>query len=208
MRRRPVCNLTRHVAETVDVAFTQSLNAASRSYNERFDSTFSLPPPFNSDDHRAFAKSLTSDLLGGVGYYQGASIIDRNFRHDYDDDADDDEEDVTQGPQLTEERELLTATPSRSFFPRGFYWDEGFHLALLGEWDNDLSLEILKDWVALIDEDGWVGREQILGEESRSKVRALQCPWLIPVGARRVLDPIPFIRQPTNIIDGSHVVHS
>ena len=33
-----------------------------------------------------------------------------------------------------------------------------------------LSLEILKDWIDLIDEDGWVAREQILGEEARSKV--------------------------------------
>ena len=33
------------------------------------------------------------------------------------------------------------------------------------------SLEILKDWINLIDNDGWVGREQILGEEARSKVR-------------------------------------
>ena len=41
---------------------------------------------------------------------------------------------------------------------------------LIGAWDSDLSLEILRDWVNLIDEDGWVGREQILGEEARSKV--------------------------------------
>lgn len=34
---------------------------------------------------------------------------------------------------------------------------------------ND-SLEILKDWISLIDDDGWVAREQILGEEARSKV--------------------------------------
>lgn len=32
------------------------------------------------------------------------------------------------------------------------------------------SLEILQDWISLIDEDGWVGREQILGEEARSRV--------------------------------------
>ena len=167
-----------------DVALSQSLAAASRSYNQRFDSTFSLPAPFNSDAHREFAKSLTSNLVGGIGYYQGASIVDRSFKHDYDDDVDDEDEDHdVQAPKLTEDRELLTGTPSRSFFPRGFYWDEGFHLALIGEWDNDLryefdfepalmySLEILKDWIALIDEDGWVAREQILGEESRSKVR-------------------------------------
>jgi mannosyl-oligosaccharide glucosidase len=37
---------------------------------------------------------------------------------------------------------------------------------------------ILKDWINLIDEDGWVAREQILGEEARSKVnhRSFQCP--------------------------------
>jgi mannosyl-oligosaccharide glucosidase len=35
------------------------------------------------------------------------------------------------------------------------------------------SLEILKDWINLIDEDGWVAREQILGEEARSIVRTL-----------------------------------
>lgn len=32
------------------------------------------------------------------------------------------------------------------------------------------SLEILKSWIGLIDDDGWVAREQILGEEARSKV--------------------------------------
>jgi mannosyl-oligosaccharide glucosidase len=69
-----------------------------------------------------------------------------------------------------------------------FLRDEGFHLLHIGAWDNDfrcsvpyacneiyddflpLSLEILKSWIDLIDEDGWVAREQILGEEARSKV--------------------------------------
>ena len=40
----------------------------------------------------------------------------------------------------------------------------------IGEWDNDLSLEILKNWIDLIDDDGWVAREQILGGEARSEV--------------------------------------
>ena len=34
------------------------------------------------------------------------------------------------------------------------------------------SLDILRSWINLIDENGWVGREQILGEEARSKVPA------------------------------------
>lgn len=37
---------------------------------------------------------------------------------------------------------------------------------------SEISLEILKSWINLIDDDGWVGREQILGEEARSKVSA------------------------------------
>ena len=37
----------------------------------------------------------------------------------------------------------------------------------------------LKDWIGLIDEDGWVAREQILGEEARSKV-SLQIRFSFP----------------------------
>ena len=122
--------------------------AAAKTYEQRFAQTFPLPAPFNSKEYTTFAQAMTSNLLGGIGYYHGASIVDRSFKHDYDEE--DDDEVGAQKPALTEERELLTATPSRSFFPRGFYWDEGFHLALIGEWDNDLSLEILKDWAALM----------------------------------------------------------
>ncbi|ORY34734.1 glycoside hydrolase [Naematelia encephala] len=156
--------------ETIRVnAYDDEEETASLSFDQRFAATFPLPAPFDTPAHREFAQSITSNLIGGIGYYHGASIVDRSFKHDYDDD-DDEEEVGVQAPKFTDERELLTATPSRSFFPRGFYWDEGFHLALIGEWDNDLSLEILRDWVALIDDDGWVAREQILGEESRSRV--------------------------------------
>lgn len=33
-------------------------------------------------------------------------------------------------------------------------------------------MEILKSWIGLIDDNGWVAREQILGDEARSKVPA------------------------------------
>ncbi|CAH7690989.1 glycoside hydrolase [Phakopsora pachyrhizi] len=162
-------------------SLSAGITAASNAFDERFKRTF--PKIFSSPDytteHHQMAREMVSSMIGGIGYFYGSSIVDRNFAHDYDDDGilltgNSDESDDTQNrkksPQLTDDRELFTATPSRSFFPRGFYWDEGFHLALIGSWDNDLSLEILQSWIQLIDRDGWVGREQILGEEARSKV--------------------------------------
>ncbi|THH08538.1 hypothetical protein EW145_g2643 [Phellinidium pouzarii] len=141
--------------------------ALQKKYGKRFNDKFPMPIDA-SGSLIAFSKAITSNLLGGIGYFYGDSIVDPSFAREWDEDET--AEEKRTGPSLTESRALLTATPSRSFFPRGFYWDEGFHLLHIGAWDNDLSLEILKDWINLIDEDGWVAREQILGEEARSKV--------------------------------------
>jgi mannosyl-oligosaccharide glucosidase len=71
----------------------------------------------------SFSKAITSNLFGGIGYFYGTSIVDKGFAYEWDQDDDIDEEDDGQsGARLTEPRALLTATPSRSFFPRGFYW--------------------------------------------------------------------------------------
>lgn len=72
--------------------------------------------------------------------------------------------------------------------------DEGFHLLQIGAWDNALGLEILKDWVNLINADGWVGREQILGEEARSRVSfspiiPVLCSDIRLIGTKRVPNP-------------------
>ena len=37
-------------------------------------------------------------------------------------------------------------------------------------WLTPTRLDIVKSWFSLMDEDGWIGREQILGHEARSKV--------------------------------------
>ncbi|KAN0141302.1 Glycoside hydrolase [Lactarius tabidus] len=154
----------------------EGIAAFSASFAERFNRIFPVPDSPRRDALEAFSQAITSNLLGGIGYFYGTSIVDPSFSNEWDDDGssaehgEDDKQSASKGARLTEPKALLTATPSRSFFPRGFYWDEGFHLLHVGEWDNDLSLEILKDWVDLIDDDGWVAREQILGEEARSKV--------------------------------------
>ncbi|KAK0197344.1 glycoside hydrolase [Armillaria mellea] len=152
----------------------QGIPSLTKSYASRFSRTFPIPssyPP--TPELEAFSQDITASLIGGVGYFHGTSIIDRSFSFEWDEDDEISDDDIPleqRGPQLTQPKSLLTATPSRSFFPRGFYWDEGFHLLHIGQWDDGLALEILKSWIDLIDEDGWVGREQILGEEARSKV--------------------------------------
>lgn len=151
--------------------------ALVEAYGKRFQSVSLRPQNYPSEKQaslEAFSRAVTSNLVAGVGYFYGTSIVDKKFSYEWDeeDDSATAEEDESKGAKLTDPKALLTATPSRSFFPRGFYWDEGFHLLHIAQWDNDFSLEILKDWINLIDDDGWVAREQILGEEARSKVPA------------------------------------
>lgn len=58
--------------------------------------------------------SAIANMLGGIGYFYGSTIV-RN----------------TADPKMQSQTgltgPLLTAVPSRPFFPRGFLWDEGFH---------------------------------------------------------------------------------
>ena len=154
---------------------TSRAKELSDSFNDRFSSLFNLKPPFTTARYQTFAKQALSSLLGGVAYFHGNSLVDRTTHHAYDEEDENfwltaQEARKSAPGNLEGPSELFTATPSRPFFPRGFYWDEGFHLLPIGIWDNDLALEILKSWFGLMDEDGWIAREQILGEESRSKV--------------------------------------
>lgn len=159
---------------TEDV-ISNTLLDMNEDFDRKFEHVFHLTAPFESDRYRKFGKVLFSNLLGGIGYFHGTSIVDRSYSSSYDEDDElfweNAAAQLAAGPGKEEgPSELFTAVPSRAFFPRGFYWDEGFHLIPIGLWDQDLSLEIIKSWFSLMDEDGWIGREQILGLEARSKV--------------------------------------
>jgi mannosyl-oligosaccharide glucosidase len=62
----------------------------------------------------------------------------------------------------TTNNSLLSFVPSRSIFPRGFLWDEGFHLLPILEWEFDLPIRILKNWLKTMDADGWIPRRFML----------------------------------------------
>ena len=64
----------------------------------------------SSSDLIQLTKEALSNTLGGIGYYYGPIQVktDKNYRYD-------------------KPNELLSSCPSRSRFPRGFLWDEGFH---------------------------------------------------------------------------------
>lgn len=91
-------------------------------------------------------------MLGGIGYFYGSSSVQSIY---------------TDLPVDYWKAPLFTAVPSRSFFPRGFLWDEGFHGLLIAQWDVDLELDIIAHWFDLMNAEGWIPREQILGEYSR-----------------------------------------
>ncbi|KAI3327053.1 glycoside hydrolase family 63 protein [Xylariaceae sp. AK1471] len=137
--------------------------------------TFRGTEPFSGDKYLDFTKSSVSNLLGGLGFFHGDSRVDYSHALEYEEvelnfwtksAAAMERAEIT----TTQETSLLSHVPSRPFFPRGFLWDEGFHLLPVIEWDLDLAVLVLQSWFGLMDGDGWIGREQILGPEPRSKV--------------------------------------
>ncbi|PGH09954.1 hypothetical protein AJ79_05570 [Helicocarpus griseus UAMH5409] len=154
---------------------TEEIKSASTSFSERFKEVFSPLAPFNAPKYTEFSKAMFSNLVGGIGYFYGDSIVDRSNAPEYEEENEGFWEEVETArarakPNIEDPSELFTSIPSRPFFPRGFLWDEGFHLVPIIEWDLDLTLQITKSWFSLMDEDGWIAREQILGSEARSKV--------------------------------------
>lgn len=138
---------------------SKHLQLAKSSFEDRFKSIFG---DFYSSSQNVVdvAKAGLSNLLGGIGYWYGNSLVKIPGQLDHDG-----------NPVIRNlwPASLFSATPSRSFFPRGFLWDEGFHLLLVKKWNNALCKDILAHWLDLMTASGWIPREQILGQESRSR---------------------------------------
>jgi len=147
---------------------TAQLQNITDAFQEKWKQTYSPKAPFLGAKYSEFSQSLLANLMGGIGYFYGNNSVSVSSPQDSTQEKEKSHTNIeaeTRGPY-----QLFTSVPSRPFFPRGFLWDEGFHLQVILEWDMDLALSILQSWFSLMDEDGWIAREQILGGEAESKV--------------------------------------
>ncbi|XP_068230220.1 mannosyl-oligosaccharide glucosidase [Palaemon carinicauda] len=134
---------------------TDELGAFVEKFHSDFKEKFALEEKGFSEEEVSFAKAALSNMIGGIGYFYGSSKVLGEYNSD---------------PVPYWKAPLYTSVPSRSFFPRGFLWDEGFHNLLISKWDREISQDILAHWFDLMNWDGWIPREQILGLEARARV--------------------------------------
>ncbi|XWS22745.1 hypothetical protein CRYUN_Cryun29cG0062800 [Craigia yunnanensis] len=150
------------ISKLSGVSLINQLKEKQGEFDAKFENCFQVPNKLDSKSITV-GKTAIGNMLGGIGYFYGQSKISvpRNSNVKSHDDF-----------LLYWPAELYTAVPSRPFFPRGFLWDEGFHQLLIWRWDLHISLDIIGHWLDLINIDGWIPREQILGAEALSKVPA------------------------------------
>ncbi|XP_024994177.1 mannosyl-oligosaccharide glucosidase GCS1-like isoform X1 [Cynara cardunculus var. scolymus] len=142
-------------------SLTNQLHKKENEFDDKFKKIFNQSDKLDSE-FAEVGKAAIGNLLGGIGYFYGQSKIlfpQPSKQHRSGGDS------ILYWPA-----ELYTAVPSRPFFPRGFLWDEGFHQLLIWRWDMHISLDIIGHWLDLMNIDGWIPREQILGAEALSKV--------------------------------------
>ena len=118
----------------ISLPFESIINHRKNEFHEKFDEIFQLKKKGYKSKMRYFAKSALSNLIGGIGYFVG----DQKYLFK--------QKDAMKMIGTSKNQELLTAVPSRSFFPRGFLWDEGFHQLVISKWDIDLSMKIITNW--------------------------------------------------------------
>ncbi|XP_057776938.1 mannosyl-oligosaccharide glucosidase GCS1 [Salvia miltiorrhiza] len=141
-------------------SLSSHLEQKQEQFNDRFQRCFDMSDEI-TPEAITVAKAALGNLLGGIGYFYGQSKISLPPSSK-----------LVPGDNYIPywPAELYTAVPSRPFFPRGFLWDEGFHQLLIRRWDANISLDIIGHWLDLMNADGWIPREQILGAEASSKV--------------------------------------
>lgn len=161
------------VPTSADLA--KAIEKVVKSFDGKYTQALAPQGSFKNEKYLQFSKSLFSNLVGGIGYFYGDQVVDRSYAREYEETDEGFWEETAEARARNEQKlegpyELFTSIPSRPFFPRGFLWDEGFHLLPIVDWDPELVMQIVSSWFNTMDQDGWIPREQILGHEARSKV--------------------------------------
>ncbi|EFO24790.2 mannosyl oligosaccharide glucosidase [Loa loa] len=137
--------------------FSKLLEQRTKEFNDKFEAVYGLSAKGYPDFYQELGRVALSNMLGTIGYAYGSNRVQSSY---------------SSKQSLYGPHSLLSTCPSRSVFPRGFLWDEGFHQLLLMKFDPDLSLEIVASWLDTMNVDGWIPREMILGKEAELRVPA------------------------------------
>lgn len=146
------------------------MQAKLNQVNKRFDNVFvpkytTLNVISNQNEIyqlKSMLKEAVGNIFGGIGYYWGKIKIH------FDDKP---EKGYHQGFRYAlDDKGLFTASPCRSFFARGFLWDEGFHNILISQFNFNITIDIIDSWLSTMSATGYIAREQIRGAEQESQV--------------------------------------
>lgn len=135
-----------------------------KAFLNKVNSTFPTIENESQPKLPSMIAEAVSNVLGGIGYFYGTIKVNLD--------------DSTLSPgeyhkgfrYALEPKGLFTGTPCRSFFARGYEWDEGFHNIIISKWDIHLSMDIINSWLSTMSATGWIPREQIRGAEAYNQV--------------------------------------
>ncbi|CAG7909416.1 unnamed protein product [Brassica rapa] len=121
------------------------------AFDEKFRECFNLSEEIDAKTLDV-GKAAIGNMLGCIGYLYGQSkVYYHKSKHHF----------LHYWPA-----ELYTSVPCRSKLPWGQLSDEGFHQMLIWRWDFRITLDIVGHWLDLMNVEGWIPREQILGLEA------------------------------------------
>ncbi|OQR93277.1 mannosyl-oligosaccharide glucosidase [Thraustotheca clavata] len=135
------------------VVYDEVISSLEKSFSSQFDKVFPLSKTQLNGKSLSLelidtAKAAFSSLIGGIGIYL------------------EDHDQI----QETSPLPLYSAVPSRSFFPRGFLWDEGFHQLGILSFDAEITMDVIDHWFGTMDTNGYIAREQIRGQLAQKRV--------------------------------------
>ncbi|KAL7071462.1 hypothetical protein ACQ4LE_009343 [Meloidogyne hapla] len=138
-------------------SFTDVFKEKEEAFRANFSRAFPIPKNYSAIYHKMGHAAL-SNLLGGIGVWHGSCKM-RSHLFTPPDSV------KPYGPLS-----LMSAVPSRTGFPRGFIWDEGFHNMLIHKFDPLLTVQIIGSYLDMMNIDGWMPREIAIGSEAEARI--------------------------------------